>query len=643
MLFNTDTIAVHTYRALLEDFQALLGPSFGQNASFALSKGIKSMREYEWPTLGDLQNPPEEFRTDVLRFKAVAQMSNWLKKYTFDESLDLYTKVERGQRTTAGFVETQVEMVNAKPNSELAHRVLQHARKICRRILGELSEDEIFDECRIGRRASMGCSFRDSYIDFKLTNPKAFTGTEAASKWFFKQGPKRDRVLMRMVKRLTRNKGFCPSHLTMRHLKAAKVPKSWKIDRLITPLQLLTLFYSYGLGGAVSTRLARHGLDIRRLQEVHKQLILTFSNTRTHATVDLRRASDTLTSWLLACVLPQPWFRAVQKTFCRQIQVDGSMMYTGSVLPMGNGATFPIETLVFYCLIKAVGDLLGVKGGIYSAYGDDLIYPSKVHSCVCTVFKQLGLIINTDKTYVQSYFRESCGADYYRGTDVRPAFLPDGGQKLTKNEYLAFLYKAHNALTKRWEPLLIPTVLKLIKSEILTLQQALYCVPPSFPAYAGLHVDDPYAGFSDEHPFWLPSVRRVYDPKLYLVGAPILGCLEYRFLCLDIRPKRRTVIAEEPYFWLALKGIDDEIVDWQVEMKPRRTAARYAHALVKRNLRGRRSAALEWVRSMGEFPTRSMLDVRVQRRKGERLLIVSVPSKTSFTYSSITGSVSFWI
>lgn len=642
MLFNTDTIAVHTYRALLEDFQALLGPAFGQNASFALSKGIKELREYEWPTLGDIPDSVK-FRGDILRTKAVAQMSNWLKKYTFAESLELFPPDERGRRTTAAFVETQVEMVNGRPNSELASRVLQRARRIAKDILGDVSEDEFFSECRFGRRASMGCSFRNSYIDYKLTSPKALTGTEAASKWFFKLGPERDRVLMRLVKRITRNKGFNPSHLTMRHLKAAKVPKSWKIDRLITPLQLLTLFYSYGVGGVVTNRLADRGLDIGRLQEIHKRLVFVFSRTRTHATVDLRRASDTLTSWLLNCVLPRPWFDAVRKTFSRQIEIDGRMMYTGSVLPMGNGCTFPIETLVFYCLIRAVGDLLGVKGGIYSAYGDDLIYPSPIHRCVCTVFKQLGLIINTDKTYVQSYFRESCGADAYRGVDVRPAFLPDGGTKLTKNEYLAFLYKAHNALTARWTPQEIPTTLRLIKSEILTLQSALYCVPPSFPSHAGIHVEDPNDIFLEDEPFWVPSVHYVYDPKLFLVGSPIPGCLEYKFLCLEIRPRKRLVLAEEPYFWMSLKGIDDEIVDWSVETRPRRRATRYAHAIVKRNLKGRRSAAFEWVRSMGDFPQRSMLDVRRSRLKGKRLLTVTVPSKTSFTYSSITGSASFWI
>jgi hypothetical protein len=535
--YNTGAAVVKIYHHMLRDFQTSETAEFMSSASHHLMTDIKAFRALPERDLGFV---------DVGRFKRTKQMESLVKKFRFDD--DAYSDEELTQMGREAYLDDQLRLHQPLPLKSTGFAVLQRARLIAHRILGECPVDEVIEHVQFGRKSSIGCPHALAYIDEKLSMLRAFTGTRETVKFFFGQVLPGDAILRRILK--NHKIGTLKEQLNTTYLNLVEVPKTWKAYRLITPLTLIGLFFSYGVGRVVTSRLRDAGLDISTLQQRHRKWVKTFSRTRSHATADLSAASDSITSELLNRILPRPWYRLVRKTFVRHLVIGDQRCSTASVLPMGNGATFPVETLVFYCIIKAIGELTGVKG-IYSVYGDDLIYPSKLHKYVVAVFPQLHLKLNLDKTFVNHPFRESCGADYYRGQDVRPYFIKGDSEGLTRVRYEAFLYKVYNGLTLRWDPLEIKGTLTWLLTELAMVSRGILRVPPCFPDYSGIKVADP------------TDVPLNY--KL-LPFCPIKiqfnnGSRWFQFDFLLETPKKRVVKTTEPYYWLALQGITDEVID----------------------------------------------------------------------------------
>jgi hypothetical protein len=86
---------------------------------------------------------------------------------------------------------------------------------------------------------------------------------------------------------------------------------------------------------------------------------------------------------------------------------------------MGNGYTFTLETLIFTAAVRAVGSRQ------YAVYGDDIILESSLAPSLVRLLRFLGFTTNDAKSFTNpdSRFRESCGADYYRGVLVTPFYL----------------------------------------------------------------------------------------------------------------------------------------------------------------------------------------------------------------------------
>jgi hypothetical protein len=62
---------------------------------------------------------------------------------------------------------------------------------------------------------------------------------------------------------------------------------------------------------------------------------------------------------------------------------------------------------------------------LVSVYGDDIIIPTYAYEHLIQLLTALGFVINRDKSFGTGAFRESCGADYYYGINVRPFFLKE--------------------------------------------------------------------------------------------------------------------------------------------------------------------------------------------------------------------------
>jgi len=109
-------------------------------------------------------------------------------------------------------------------------------------------------------------------------------------------------------------------------------------------------------------------------------------------------------------------------------QVKGKWYHLEKFSSMGNGFTFELETLIFSAAVSAVYEMKGLVctfGVDASVYGDDIIVRTEAAADVIAALKYIGFTTNSDKTFLNGYFRESCGGDYFNGVPVRGYYMKE--------------------------------------------------------------------------------------------------------------------------------------------------------------------------------------------------------------------------
>ena len=199
------------------------------------------------------------------------------------------------------------------------------------------------------------------------------------------------------------------------------VAKSAKTDRAIVVEPLLNTFFQAGIGRYIADQLRKHGQDIRD-QKRNARLAKEGSLTGALATLDLSSASDTLSKGIVRHLLPDDWYDLLRAGRTSSVRYGDEVIHLKKFSSMGNGFTFPLETLIFYSLALATCQHLSVKGPV-SVYGDDIIIPTDAAVPFMSVLRSVGFIPNPSKSFWEGPFRESCGKDYYRGIDIRPVYV----------------------------------------------------------------------------------------------------------------------------------------------------------------------------------------------------------------------------
>jgi hypothetical protein len=209
-----------------------------------------------------------------------------------------------------------------------------------------------------------------------------------------------------------------------------------------------------GYGDFMSKRLARFGIDLKD-QSINQRLAREGSLTGELATLDLSSASDTVATELVYHLLPVDWAIALSACRCGFVSFRGERLRLEKFSSMGNGYTFPLESLIFWALAKASCD----AGDVVSVYGDDIILPVKHVALFSEVLTACGFVKNTRKSYASGPFRESCGADWYRGFNIRPYYA----KKMVSGESL---YSLHNYYARTGQEEFRERVEKLIPKEL---------------------------------------------------------------------------------------------------------------------------------------------------------------------------------
>lgn len=193
------------------------------------------------------------------------------------------------------------------------------------------------------------------------------------------------------------------------------VPKNYKTDRTIACEPEGAVALQLAFDRFTKMRLRKFGIDLSD-QSRNQDLAREGSIYDNLSTIDLSMASDTVSFNAVALLLPNDWL-----TFLKRNRAEfggGSVdCKYAKFSSMGNGATFALETLIFFSACKAVGSKR------CSVYGDDIIIEAELTCDLIKLLGFLGFVVNEDKSFTSGPFRESCGGNYYAGCDITPFYV----------------------------------------------------------------------------------------------------------------------------------------------------------------------------------------------------------------------------
>lgn len=196
------------------------------------------------------------------------------------------------------------------------------------------------------------------------------------------------------------------------------------------------------------------------------------------ATIDLKNASGSISLLLVKALFPVEWYCLIEA--CRSSHGSASGKQTieyEMVSSMGNGFTFELESLIFYALAKATCEDEGVSDfeckKSLTVFGDDIILPQRCASTFMQNLTLFGFTANKEKSFIKGFFFESCGSDYYNGTDVRPFFL-----KRTVSTLKDFYFLLNSLLYK---------VIQQERSDLLDVYKFCYGFIAKTSSYGPLH------------------------------------------------------------------------------------------------------------------------------------------------------------
>ncbi|DAD50902.1 RNA-directed RNA polymerase [ssRNA phage SRR5467091_10] len=210
------------------------------------------------------------------------------------------------------------------------------------------------------------------------------------------------------------------------------VPKTMEKPRLIAAEPA----YMQKMQQAILTVMTRYLGDHPNIgwldQTRNRELAKRASKTRKLSTLDLSEASDRVSLRLVKCLIKHNEYfldRVLATRTTSAALPTGERIHLRKFASMGSALTFPIESMVFWTIVVMAvsrfrGEYLPSKETMNllregaSVYGDDIIVPREYTQSVIELLETFGLKVNLSKSFSDSHFRESCGAEFYDGRDI---------------------------------------------------------------------------------------------------------------------------------------------------------------------------------------------------------------------------------
>jgi len=205
------------------------------------------------------------------------------------------------------------------------------------------------------------------------------------------------------------------------------VPKDSRGPRLISCEPVDYQWVQQGLGRAIVEHVELHPLTRESVrftdQGPNRNVALLASRDGQYSTLDLNEASDRVHLELVRLLWPENLWRYLEA--CRSsstVLPNGKIQQLTKFAPMGSALCFPIMAVTIWAILSAAAPNADVQEHIY-VYGDDVIVPTAQAADAIEHLESFGLKINRDKSCTTGLFRESCGMDAFKGTDVTPVRL----------------------------------------------------------------------------------------------------------------------------------------------------------------------------------------------------------------------------
>lgn len=212
-------------------------------------------------------------------------------------------------------------------------------------------------------------------------------------------------------------------------------PKNREISRTCCTPPLLNQLIQMAIGAFLEQALERDfDINLSTQPDLNRELArlgsLEWETRNGFCTTDLVSASDCMALSLIDAVIVNPVLKRAMMISRSELATlpSGKMMRLNMVSTMGNGFTFPLQTLLFACAVKAVYQLMGIplscRGSKnYAVFGDDIIVRKDAYDFLNRMLGKLGFTVNVQKSYSNGPFRESCGHDYFAGRNVRGVYV----------------------------------------------------------------------------------------------------------------------------------------------------------------------------------------------------------------------------
>jgi len=573
-----DKAVDHEVVALFNAFMDDLGCSFRARSSKQLRRIIDS-----WESM------PHDFSyVDPLDFFKQYAPKQFFKKYFFDYELDqthlqdsarasFIADVEHGHRMNQKLKEYQESL----PLDSWFMRVIAETREIIRSAVGDdLPIREIFEGFKHGPNATTNVKRDDAYIDRKHLNPSG--SSAVASYWatYCTWNTTLQRECVRFGER---------PFIVQRWNKLSFVPKDCKKLRTMSVEPTTSMGFQLSYGEWLAERLFEScNIDISTQPDCHRLLVRIASllHELGIATLDWSKASDRIWIVLIELLFPEAHYKFMMHIRSSHALVDGEEIRLPMMGTMGNGFTFPLQTLVFYALLTALCRVHGIDETVVSTFGDDCIVPTSLLTPVKNLADILGWQLNEEKSFFDGGFRESCGADMYRGVGVRPFYIKRPDNLRSKNSIKAWSYVCYNQISD----CLKQHNLKPTKSLIWLLNfhkkyelGKVLVVPPRYGEGSGCRVTNSYDLPDDVlQDFWLPRYVKVRD------RLSVFADYQIQFRCLS-NDKRFRSVCPGPFYANTLEGkllpqefrkgkimIDDDVdIPWTGEQPLK--AVKYVH------------------------------------------------------------------
>lgn len=299
------------------------------------------------------------------------------------------------------------------------------------RVLGETPDlDEVLSSCSFSGGAAINVGGNSTSESRKLLTKVTLT---PSLRWVVPKLLKHNEqwTLLIMTGEGAAIGSFDPAEAAVRLLAGSSqvaynrldfVPKSAKIHRPIAVEPLLNNYVQSGIDVVIRRRLASWGYDLTD-QTRNQALARKGSVDGSLATMDLSAASDSLSIGVAKLLLPPAWFAFLDQARSPAFKYRNDVRRYEKFVSMGNGFCFPLETLFFAAAVRAALKEVSAPIKTHGVYGDDIIVPVEAFETLRKLLAFLGFSLNLEKSFASGPFRESCGADWYEGQDVRPVYL----------------------------------------------------------------------------------------------------------------------------------------------------------------------------------------------------------------------------